>query len=287
MKKALVRGGGGVVGIAWESGLLAGLADGGVDVRDADCIVGTSAGSVVGTRVAAGLDPTQLGEGREGSRVAGRAAGSGPDMQVLTRIFDVWGRAQSMSRELLAEIGALARGARTIPADEFVEMIARSHGISEWPDRLRVTAVDVESGEFVLHDRESGATLAQAVASSCAVPGMFPPVEINGRYYMDGGVRSGTSADAVLDLQPDVALVVAPIGALQSGIGALAERLMRDEIAQLEAAGTCVCSITPEAAELAAFGPNLMDPAAAEPSHKAGRERGLALAREEASLWNA
>ena len=274
------------MGIAWESGLLAGLTDGGVDVRDADCIIGTSAGSVVGTRVAAGHDPTQFGARREGSRVEARSAGGGPDMEALTRIFDLWGRAQRMSRELLAEIGALARGARTIAADAFVDMIARSHGVSEWPERLRLTAVDVESGEFVLHDRTSGAPLAHAVASSCAVPGMFPPVEINGRYYMDGGVRSGTSADAVLDLRPDVALVVAPIGAAQTGIGALAERLMRDEIAQLEAAGTRVCSVTPEAAELAAFGPNLMDPAAAEPSHKAGRERGLALARREASIWN-
>jgi NTE family protein len=200
-------------------------------------------------------------------------------------VFSTWLASSEMTPERCAEIGTLARKARTMAEETFVAMIAASHAVSEWPERLVVTAVDVESGEFTSHDAASGAPLQRAVAASCAVPGLFPTVGIGARRYMDGGVRSGTSADLLLAIEPQQALVIAPMCKAQGRMGALAERLMWAEIARLRAAGTQVCAVIPEAEELAAFGGNLMNVAAAPAVFEAGHKRGLALASGEAAAW--
>lgn len=289
MRRGLVLGGGGPVGIAWELGLARGLAEGGVDLRRADLIVGTSAGSVVGTRVAAGHDPHAFegrppgaGGGASGAEPVGAGA---PDLETLAQVFQTWLASSEMTPERGAQIGTLARKARTMPEDAFVALIASSHGEREWPARLVVTAVDVESGAFATHDASSDAPLPRAVAASCAVPGFFPTVEIGGRRYMDGGVRSGTSADLLLSIQPQQALVIAPLCKAQGRLGDLAERLMWAEVARLRAAGTEVCVVVPGAEDLAAFGGNLMNVAAGPAVFEAGQKRGLALASGEAAAW--
>jgi NTE family protein len=101
-----------------------------------------------------------------------------------------------VTQEVRKEIGEMAVGAKTASEESWVEYFEEHIGEKPWPDRdLRVTAVDCESGDFAVWTRESGVSLARAVASSCAVPGLFPAVRINSRLYTDGGVRSGTSAD--------------------------------------------------------------------------------------------
>ena len=293
MRRGLVLGGGGPVGIAWESGLARGLAEGGVDLRLADLIVGTSAGSVVGTRLAAGHDPRAL----EAHPQNGAAAGSGPapadlggagtpDLETLAQVFAAWLASSDMTPERCAQIGTLARKARTIAEEAFVALIAASHGEREWPARFVVTSVDVESGAFTIHDAASGAPLNRAVAASCAVPGFFPTIEIAGRRYMDGGVRSGTSADLLLGIEPEQALVIAPLCKAQGRLGALAERLMWDEVARLRASGSHVCAVLPESEDLAAFGANLMNMSAGPAAFEAGQKRGLALAAGEAAAWS-
>jgi NTE family protein len=291
MRRGLVLGGGGPVGIAWESGLARGLAEGGVDLRLADRIVGTSAGSVVGTRIAAGQDPQTLQATPQGGTRGGGflpadlASGGTPDLETLAQVFATWLASNEMTPERCAEIGTLARKARTIAEDAFVALISASHGQREWPERLAVTAVDVESGAFASHDATSGVSLQRAVAASCAVPGLFPTVEIGGRRYMDGGVRSGTSADLLLGGAFEHALVVSPLCKAQGRLGVLGEQLMWAEVARLRAAGIAVCAVLPESEELAAFGGNLMNAGAAPAAFEAGHKRGLALASGEAAAW--
>jgi NTE family protein len=283
LKRALVLGGGGVIGVAWETGLAAGLLEGGVDLRDADLVIGTSAGSLVGTRIAAGQDLSRPVESGPGDVPLPEG---GIDLPKLTAIFRLWSRARLMDEALCARIGRLADEARTVDPTDWIANTGGSLGIDDWPEtELRITAVDIRSGAFEVHSRETGAPLHEAIASSCAVPGMFPPVRVGGRDYMDGGVRSGTSADVALDREPDVAIVIAPICAATASFGALAERSLGDEVAQLRSAGTRVCCVLPGEQELEAFGSNLMDPTRAEAARASGRARGRALAHDEATLW--
>jgi NTE family protein len=290
MRRGLVLGGGGPVGIAWESGLVKGLAEGGVDVRRADLVVGTSAGSVVGTRVAAGHDLLKLEDRPEDGRLSGSLESSldgalAPDLDTLGQVFTAWLSSSEMTPAHCAKIGALALHARTIDEDAFVALIAATHGERSWPERLLVAAVDVESGALVAHDGKGPATIERAVAASCAVPGFFPPVTIGERRYMDGGVRSGTSADLLLGLELEQAIVIAPLCKAQGRLGVLAERLMFEEIARLRSAGTQVCVVLPDSDDLTAFGGNLMNAGAAPAAFAAGNKRGLALASGEAASW--
>ena len=284
MKRGLVLGGGGVIGVAWETGLVAGLAEGGIDVRLADIVVGTSAGSMVGTRIAAGQDVT-VPAAR--SSIGAPVRDGGPDVAKLGEIFGKWSAAETMTEALCAEIGALAESARTAEEEAWIAATGGSLGVPDWPDTdLRVTAVDVRSGAFAVHSKESGAPLHAAVASSCAVPGLFPPITISGRRYMDGGVRSGTSADLLVPDAPEVVLVVAPICAKTASFGPLAERCMNAEVAALRQSGASVCGVIPGDTEIEAFGPNLMDSGRAEGARQAGWQRGLELAKGEAGIWN-
>jgi NTE family protein len=284
--RALVLGGGGVIGVAWETGLVAGLADGGIDLRDADVIVGTSAGSLIGTRLAAGQDLREPPVGA--ATIEPPIPEGGPDLASLGKIFALWTAADPMNEALCAEIGALAVAARTADVAALIEATGGAVGIDVWPDRdLRITAVDIETGGFMVHTAKTGARLPEAIASSCSVPGMFPPVPIAGRRYMDGGVRSGTNADVLLDSNPARALIVAPICAASAPIGVVAERSLDAEVAALRAAGTQVVTVLPGAREIAAFGNNLMDPTRVEASRDAGYAQGLKVAREEAAIWSA
>lgn len=283
--RALVLGGGGVVGIAWETGVLKGLRDGGVDPVAADLIVGTSAGSVVGTQIATGRTPDELYAAQLlPSDGAVEQNMTDVDSAALGAIFMKWGAAQQITPQLAAEIGAMALAARTVGEDQWLAAFDAILGPVAWPDgRLLVTAVDSADGAFVAWDKAAGVPLARAVASSCAVPGLFPPVTINGRRYMDGGVRSGTSAD--LARGHDLVLLVAPIGASPEGIGAIARRQIDAEVETLRAHGSTVEVLLPDAAALTAFGPNLMDPSRRTPAAEAGLAQGTAAAAALRAAW--
>ncbi|MCU1463776.1 MAG: Patatin [Acidimicrobiales bacterium] len=279
MTKALVLGGGGVAGIAWELGVVAGLRDGGVDVTAPDFAVGTSAGSVVGAQVLgaqllAGADVDELYE-----RQLGPAATSGEpviafDLDVLMPIFREMAADPDDTRRR-ARIGALAVAAETPPESARRAIIAGQLPSHDWPGiPLVVTAVDVASGEFVTFDRDSGVGLVDAVAASCAVPGIWPPVTIGDRRYMDGGVRTVTNAD--LAAAHDRVLVLVPI----KGFGQY-----EAEIAAMEASGRVVVSVVADDASAAAIGPNPLDPATRKPSAEAGRRQGLAAAADVAARW--
>lgn len=286
MKRALVLGGGGTVGIAWETGIVAGLLEDGIDVREADLIIGTSAGSVVGTHLAHGADPAQLLEQQHAPREPRALGDAAPDMSGVTAVFRTWASFDEMTQEHCAQIGRLALEAKTMPEEEWIAGFAGDRWPG-WPERpLLTTAVECESGEFRTFHRDSGVPIERAVAASCAVPGLFPPVTIDGRRFTDGGVRSGTSADLAQRIEPDVVLMIAPMGARPGGIGGLIARQLAREKGELEAVGAQVRLVQLDAAALEAAGPNFLDPARAPASADAGRTQAKRISAELRDFWH-
>jgi NTE family protein len=274
-RRALVLGGGGITGIAWEWGILAGLAANGVDLREADLVIGTSAGSVVGAQVAAGLDTEERYQVQLEPPDGEVAAAMGPGL--LARYVLAIASSRSPTR-VRRRIGRLATRARTVPEAERVGVIESRLPVRDWPKReLLLTAVDVASGEFRAFDRDSGVPLVLAVSASCAVPGVWPPVTIDGRRYMDGGVRSGTNADLAAGY--DRVVVLAP---LPRGAGP-----MPGAASQVEAlrARSAVTLVTPDRAALAAFGRNVLDPAKRAGAARAGLAQSASVLDEVRQVW--
>jgi NTE family protein len=277
--RALVLGGGGVAGTAWEIGLLAALAEHGVDVRDADLVVGTSAGSVVGTLLLTGPDLAEL----EARHLAPAAAEPTPRFDatvMMTRIAEALAGVTD-DQQARARVGALALDTPTVPEAERRAVIAGRIGEPGWPEhRLVVTAVDTADGSFAAFDAGSGVALVDAVAASCAVPLVWPPVTIGGRRYMDGGMRSITNADLAAGC--DRVLVVAPFpGTPGSPLGPGLEQ----EVAGLREAGARVEVVLADDAALQAFGTNPLDPATRAPSARAGRAQAGRALELVGALW--
>jgi len=258
--KALVLGGGGITGIGWELGMLAGLAQQGMDLSDADLVVGTSAGSIVGTQLTSGVSVGELYADQLAPPEPGKAARMGP-------------------RTLLTFAWVLARSARTVPAAERRAVIEARLPTRDWPaQRLLITAVDAESGEFAAFDAASGVALADAVGASCAVPGVWPPVSINGRLWMDGGMRSPANVDLAAGCERIV--VIAP---LVRGFRAMPS--VGRQAAELRAAGSQVVVVSPDQAALAAIGRNVLDPAHRAPAARAGHAQAASVAADVAAVW--
>jgi NTE family protein len=206
------------------------------------------------------------------------------DVAATREIFSRWADNSEIIQDIRAEIGAMALAARTAAEDRLVAVFQERIGETVWPERpLLVTAVDCQSGEFKVWDRNSNVPLHLAVASSCAVPGLFPPVTINGRRYTDGGVRSGTSAD--LSSGYDAVLIVAPIGAGKGGIDPLLGSQASAEAEALRAAGTAVELVFPDAAALEEMGPNRMDASRRGVAAEAGVAQGKTLAVRLKNVW--
>lgn len=289
--RALVLGGGGPVGIAWESGLLAGFAEGGVNVGQADFILGTSAGSFVGARLALGADPKSLAAPilAQADRAEPRGGGRPPaDLSKLMQLMADAAAGVRNPTEVRAEIGAFALSAETMSEDEFIASFGKSFASlpgSAWPEKdFACTAVDAEDGSFRLWTRAAGVGVTRAVASSCSVPGVYPPVTIEGRRYIDGGMRSSTNADMAAGY--DVVLVVAV--RLGAAGGAAMERIaarLDEEVESLKDGGATVVVVSPDEASVEAFGANLMDFRRRPDAARAGMAQGRAQAAVLKDVW--
>jgi NTE family protein len=293
-KRALVLGSGGPVGIAWETGLLAGLAEAGVDLSDTDFIVGTSAGAIVGAQIAMGktfgdLAASILSESSSLSRpLSHLSALPDPDFTNFIDKMDEAISGKRSAREVRVEIGKWALRTETIGEEMFIAVLGYIFGEFAddcWPDRkFACTAVDTLSGEFVVWDKDAGASLKRAIASSCSVPGFFPPITINGRRYMDGGTHSATNADLAKGY--DTAVVLAVSGtAGDPGMAAQFRRQLDYELAVLRDSGTRFELVAPDASSIRAFGPNLMDPRNAAAAVDAGLAQGNAEAAKLRGIW--
>jgi NTE family protein len=274
---ALVLGGGGITGIAWELGLLAGLAEQGVDLTGADLVIGTSAGSVVGAQIATGVDV----EERYAAQLAPPDGEIAAAMRRTTMLrFGLAMIGPRAPERVRARIGRLALRTPTVPEQDRIDVIAQRLPVHEWPQRpLRIAAVDALSGAFRVFDRESGVPLVQAVAASCAVPGVWPPVTAGGRRYIDGGMRSPVNADLAHGCERVV--VLAPI---VRGFGPMAGAL--PQVEALRAAGGRVALVSPDTAAVRAIGRNVLDPAQRAASAVAGRAQAAAVAAEVSAVCN-
>ena len=276
-KTALVLGGGGMLGVSWSTGIVAGLSDAGVDVIGADRIIGTSAGSIVSAQIAEGQTLEEMVEWHHAPRDPDAIElNLEMDLPNLMAIFAKWAAFTEMTPENCAEIGAMALASKTVDEDRWIDSF-KDQIDAGWPDRdMILTAVDAESGVFQKWTRDSGVPLHQAIASSCSVPGIFPPVSINGRRYQDGGVRSATNADVAAGF--DTVLIVAPIGARSDGIDPLSNKLATAEAEALRAAGASVELVFPDEGSQEAMGINRMDSSRRGLCVDAGREQGRSLA---------
>jgi NTE family protein len=269
---ALVLGGGGVAGIAWMTGLLAGLADAGQDVTGADLIIGTSAGATVAAQVGSGLPLDALFARQVDPALQAREIEADLDLDQVAADWAGFMAGATSAQDALRRVGAYALAADTVPEADRRAVIESRLPSHEWPSRrIVLVAVEAETGEAVEFDSESGASLVDAVAASCAVPGVWPPVTISGRRYIDGGVRSSDNADLAGGSERIV--VISPLGfdsPIQSPVP------LRDVIAQLRARGSQVTALVPDQASAAAFGANPLDPGTRIPAAEAGRAQGRA-----------
>lgn len=279
MTKALVLGGGGVAGIAWETGLLFGLAEAGIDLNDADRVIGTSAGSAVGAQITTGVPLADL---YERQLAPPPAVATSPKFDTEKMIAELGAilMGTSIGVERTKAIGAYALAADTGPEAKRREEIAARLPIQTWPKaQLEITAIDAHTGElrvFTPADRDT-VELVDAVAASCAVPGIWPPVTIGGRRYIDGGMRSTSNADLAAGY--DDVLVVTPMPELPM-VGAAVKKA----IARLEQQA-CVVTVVADADSGAAMGSNPLDPATAKPAAEAGRAQAAAHLAEVEALW--
>ena len=280
------------MGIAWELGLAAGLEEGGVRIAAADRIVGTSAGSFAGAALASGRPAEALVraqvEQAQREVESRKSAPQGekrpaPDLGPLMKFMaQPRGANGEPSLETRREIGAFALAAKTVPEAQFVSgfgSIAKDG--EKWPRGFACTAVDALDGSFHVWEESSGVDLGHAIASSCSVPGIFPPITIHGRRYIDGGMRSGTNFD--LGKGYDKVLAVAVL----SNLGLEFMRARVDaEVAALKATGAKVELIVPNANCLEAFGNNLMDASRRGDVALAGVVQGRAEAERIGKFWN-
>jgi NTE family protein len=274
--RALVLGAGGEAGIAWEVGLLAGLAAHGVDLTTADLTVGTSAGAGVAARINSGVSLTDLYEHQLMPVNGEIVARMGPRAMAGF----VW--AMALARDPVrarVRLGRMARRARTESPAQRRAVIEARLGTHEWPtNHLLITAVDAETGEFATFHSRSGVDLVDAVGASCAVPGVWPPVTINGRRWMDGGMRSPANADLAAGC--DRVVVIAPI---VRGLGPMPT--VPDQVAELASGGRAVVLVAPDASAVAAFGRNLLDPHRRAPSAQAGYTQAAGVLPHVKAVW--
>jgi len=278
-KRALVLAGGGLAGIAWETGILRGIADESPAtaeaVLSADVLVGTSAGSTVAAQLISSLGIDALFERQLETSTTEINPNVG--IEEITELFLTAMTQPGSKTEKLQRIGSVALSTGTVPEIVRREVIEHRLPEHDWPERvLRISAIDTATGELVTLDRNSGVNLVDAVAASCAVPGVWPPVTIGGSRYMDGGVGSTVNLDLAADC--DVVVALLPQGRTSPspfGTGAVEE---------VDSFPGSVYAVFADDESLAAFGANPLDPACREPSAKAGREQGRRVAGEVAAF---
>ena len=293
-ERALVLGGGGSAGNAWEIGVIAGLFDAGLDVTGADLIIGTSAGSTATAQITSATQPGELlanilaaapqprtgpaGSGR--GRVSNRQAAD-----LLERTSEIIGAAEDAA-DMRRRMGAAAletdAAAGSSGQTQRRATVAARLSSQQWPQRpMLIVAVDAHTGEPVVFNRHSGVDLVDAVAASSAGPGA-PAHSIGDSRYIDGGYRSNENADLAAGYER--VLVLSPLGGrsrapLHWGIHLAAQ------VGELRARGSRVETILPDSNSRNAFGVNLMDPSTRPPAARAGYSQGRALAGQLTEFW--
>ncbi|GAA1865146.1 patatin-like phospholipase family protein [Paeniglutamicibacter psychrophenolicus] len=291
-ERALVLGGGGSAGNAWLIGVMAGLFESGLDVTDADVVIGTSAGATAAAQIS-GASPTRLLADilsvQPPQRTAPRGAGSGrapkgPASEHLRRTSGIIAAAADPA-DMRRRMGAAALELEAASEDSgqarWRDTVAARLPGRHWPERtVLMTAVDARTGEPVVFDRHSGVDLVDAVAASCAAATAYG---IGEDRFIDGGYRR-SSENADLAAGCGRVLVLSPLGGrtrhpLEWGMA------LAVQVDELRAGGSRVETILPDDDSFEAFGNNMMDLSARPPAARAGYEQGRALAGRLAEFW--
>lgn len=290
-RTALVLGGGGSTGNAWLIGVFAGLYEAGLDVSNADLIIGTSAGSTAAAQItsapAGELLALSLTPIEKRAAPAGTGGGGGPRGQVvnhldrMTNIIAAASDAADLRQRLCAaalELDAESDGSWTGRWRSIVAPRLPGHG---WPERaIAITAVNARTGDGVVFDRDSGVDLVDAVAASTS-SGL--PYWIADVPYLDGGFRSNAE-NANLATGYDRVLVLSPFGGRSLVPEEWGTRLAT-QIEELRAGGALVETVIPEPESEHLFGPNGMDLSLRPAAARAGHEQGRALAEHLSEFW--
>ncbi|MFC4782934.1 patatin-like phospholipase family protein [Nocardioides sp. MAHUQ-72] len=279
LRRGLVLGGGGITGIAWETGMLLGLREAGVDLTTADLVVGTSAGSAVGAQLVSGTELESLYDHQvrphpEDEPPVPKANGQ-VVLGFLRALVLARGDLEAFGREVGCwSVRRSAAGHTEAVEEKYAEVRDRLPHLAWPPTRhLLVTAVDALNGRRRVFDGSTGVSLLDAVTASCAVPGVYPPVLIDGRLYVDGGVHSTANADLARGCDRVVALAPMP-----HGYG-----LLRSPAEELE--GVLSTVLAPDVLARKVVGHNILDPAARIASARAGRTQGLSVTGGVVDLW--
>ncbi|NUR08251.1 MAG: patatin-like phospholipase family protein [Nocardioidaceae bacterium] len=283
-ERALVLGGGGSTGNAWLIGVVAGLFEAGLDVTDADLVIGTSAGSTAAAQVTGASATDLLADVLAAAPPPGAGARGRSAANHLERTNAIIAAARDAA-DMRRRIGAAALETAAASADaqtRWRATVAARLPSPHWPERtVLITAVDAETGEPVVFDRHSGVDLVDAVAASCA--GGFA-YRIGGNRYVDGGYRS--NADNA-DLAAGYArvLVLSPFGG-RSRFPADWGMHLTTQVDALRAGGSRVETVFPDGRSEHLFGANAMDPSLRPAAARAGQGRGAALAARLGELWH-
>ncbi|WP_029136342.1 patatin-like phospholipase family protein [Nakamurella lactea] len=290
-ERALVLGGGGSTGNAWLIGVVAGLFDAGLDVTTADLTIGTSAGSTTAAQLA-GATPTELlaailaATPRQRTPTVGSDPGRAPrsaavnHLERTNKIIASAKDAPDMRRRMATaalELDAASDGSWHA---QWRATVAARLPSRRWPERsVLITAVDAETGEPVVFDRQSGVELADAVAASCS-SGL--PYRIGDHRYIDGGYRRNENADLATGYGR--VLVVSPFGG-RSRHPPEWGMALATQLDELRAGGSRAETIFPDSNSEHMFGANSMNPSLRPPAARAGYEQGTAVAEQLIEFW--
>lgn len=278
-KRTLVCGGGGVWGVAWLSGIVAGMAEAGLDLRGVDGFIGTSAGSVTSAQLAKGMAPAEIYARQSDPAKQPRELIAPPEG--LAKIFKLMQQPWPDDRTRLRTVCDLAHATHTVPPAERRGAIEERLGLADgaWPadKELLLTAVDTESltlKAFAAADRVS---VVDAVTASCAIPAVWPVTTIGGRGYVDGGLWKTFDNCQLAEGSAHV-LVLSPMGLTASDPGVL------DDLDELRAKGSNVVLISPDRPSNATMALGLLDPATRKPAAEAGYAQALREVAERPEL---
>jgi NTE family protein len=290
-ERALVLGGGGSTGNAWLIGVIAGLFDGGLDVTEADLIIGTSAGATAAAQIT-GATPTELLAAVLAAAPQQRTGPVTPDggrvpmgpvadhLERMSRIIAAAEDAADMRRRMGAAALEMDAASDGSGHTRWRATVAARLPSQRWPERaVHITVVDAHTGEPVVFDRHSGVDLVDAVAASTAGG---PPYSIGDHRYIDGGYRSIENADLAAGYGR--VLVLSPFGGTSRHPREWGTHLAA-QVDELRAGGSRVETIFPDSNSEHLFGANAMDLSLRPPAARAGYDQGTALAEQLTEFW--
>ena len=291
----MVLHGGGSAGNAWEIGVIAGLFDAGLDVTEADLIIGTSAGSTAAAQITSGAQPSELLADIISAAPRPRTGPVGTDrgrvpigpvanhMEITSEIIGAAEDAADMRRRMGAAALELDAASGSAGQAQWRATVASRLPSQHWPQRpMRIVAVDARTGEPVVFDCHSGVDLVDAVAASCANGFGVPPYRIGDNRYIDGGYRRNENADLAAGYAR--VLVLSPFGGRSRHPVAWGMQLAA-QVDELRAGGSKVETIFPDSNSSDAFGVNMMDLSTRPPAARAGYDQGRALAEQLTEFW--